>query len=60
VKSLAGGAGLFQRRSALDVTQHLLGVAIKTIAGVAAKDFHGRRERATRLVGIIDNEVNRG
>jgi hypothetical protein len=42
------------------VTQHLLGVAIKTIAGVAAKDFHGRRERATRLVGIIDNEVNRG
>jgi len=60
VKSLAGGAGLFQRRSALDVTQHLLGLAIKTIAGVAANDFHGRLERANRLVAIMDSEVNRG
>jgi len=60
VKSLAGGAGLFQRRSALDVKQDLLGLAVKTIAGVAANDFHGRIERANRIAGIIDNEVNRG
>ena len=60
MKSLAGGAGLFQRRSAFDATQHLLGLAVKTIAGVAANDFHGRIERANRIAGIIDNEVNRG
>jgi len=45
VKSLAGGAGLFQRRSAFDATQHLLGLAVKTIAGVAANDFRGRLGR---------------
>jgi len=60
VKSLAGGAGLFQRRSAFDATQQLLALAVKTIAGVAANDFHGRLERATRFVAIIDNGVNRG
>jgi hypothetical protein len=60
VKGLAGRAGLFQRRSAFDATQQLLGLAIKTNAGVAANDFRGRLERATRLVAIIDNEVNRG
>jgi len=60
VKGLAGRAGLFQRRSALDGTQHLFGLAIKTIVGVAANDFRGRLERANRLAGIIDNEVNRG
>jgi hypothetical protein len=43
VKNLAGGAGLFRRRSALEVTQHLLGLAIKTIAGVAANDFRPPR-----------------
>ena len=53
-----GGAGLFQRRSALDATQQPLAVAIKTVAGVAANDFH-RRARANRLVEIIDDEVNR-
>jgi hypothetical protein len=36
VKGLAGRAGLFQRRSAFDATQQLLGLAVKTIAGVAA------------------------
>src|SRR5262245_15646978 len=55
---LTGGAGLFQRRSALDATQQPLAVAIKTVAGVAANDFH-RRARANRLVEIIDDEVNR-
>jgi hypothetical protein len=43
VKGLAGGTGLFQRHSALDVTQQLLGLAVKTIAGVAANDFRPPR-----------------
>jgi hypothetical protein len=56
---LTGGSGLFQRRSALDATQQRLAVAVKMITGVAANDFY-RRARTNRLLGIIDDEVNRG
>jgi hypothetical protein len=59
VKGLAGRGGLFQRRSAFDATQQLLGLAVKTIAGVAANDFPCRL-RANRHVGKIEDEVNRG